>query len=157
MTALQGETSPSTIWRGNLKKYILIVALLATTNAYADSIKDVSGTKDLCTKAAGFFANGDPKKSMETLKPFWPIPSEEVDNIAYQSETQLKMVSSRFGKTLGADFIRTQTAGTSFVQHTFIAKFEKHAVRFICVFYKPRDEWYVNTVTWDDKTSQLFE
>lgn len=141
-----------------MKLYCAIfLFFLVTSSSTAGNIKDVDGTKELCQKAANAFGAGDPRKSMELLKPYWPIPAEEVDNIAYQTETQLKMVQSRFGNNLGADFIQTKTAGTSFVQHIFIGKFEKHAVRFICVFYKPRDEWFVNSVNWDDRTPLLFE
>lgn len=36
------------------------------------------------------------------------------------------------------------------------AKFENHAHRFVCIFYRPEDEWLVNTVHWDDQATLLF-
>jgi len=139
-------------------KYIIAIFVLALSlSALADPITDVSGTKKLCQNAAEAFGSGNPKKSYEILKPHWPLPAEEISNLAYQTESQLKMVSSRFGDILGSDFIGSKEAGNSFVQHTFIAKFEKHAVRFICVFYKPSNEWLVNSVYWDDSTPKLFQ
>jgi hypothetical protein len=133
-----------------------MLAVFLSLPAAADPIKDIEGTKQLCQKAADAFGAGDPKRSMEILKPHWPLPTEEINNLAYQTENQLKMVSSRFGQVLGADFVGTKIAGKSFVQHTYIGKFEKHAVRYICVFYKPKGEWLVNSVYWDDQTPALF-
>ncbi|WP_027329269.1 hypothetical protein [Marinimicrobium agarilyticum] len=139
-------------------KYIIAFAgLVVSLSAWADPITDISGTKELCQKAANAFGAGNPKESYEILKPYWPLPEEEISNLAYQTESQLKTVASRFGNILGSDFIGSQEAGDSFVQHTFIGKFEKHAVRFICVFYRPKSEWIVNAVYWDDSTQKLFQ
>ena len=139
-----------------MSKYLCIFVLVVTTNVFADPMKDVQATRNLCQKAADAFAEGSPKKSMDLLKSSWPLPVEEVDNLAYQSETQLKMVASRFGKNLNAEFISTRTIGNSFSQHVFIIKFEKHALRYMCTFYKPSDAWLVNNISWDDKVTLLF-
>ena len=137
-------------------KFIAILSIFLSISATAEPIRDIEGTKQLCQKAADAFGAGNPKQSMEILKPHWPLPVEEINNLAYQTESQLKMASSRFGKILGADFVGTKIAGTSFIQHTYIGKFEKHAVRYVCVFYKPKQEWVVNSVYWDDQTPALF-
>ena len=140
-----------------MKFVVSFFVLLLSLNVSAKPLKSVKDTKQVCQKAADAFGSGDPKGSMEVLKKYWPLPSEEIDNLAYQTESQLKMVSSRFGSVLGADFVNTKVAGDSFVQHTYIGKFEKHAVRYICVFYKPKSDWVVNAVYWDDKTPLLFD
>ncbi|NKI17534.1 hypothetical protein HCU74_08895 [Spongiibacter sp. KMU-166] len=140
-----------------MKNIVIVLSIFFSLSATAEPIKDVGGTKQLCQQAADAFGSGDPKKSMEILKPHWPLPVEEINNLAYQAESQLKMVSSRFGSILGADFVGTKVAGKSFIQHTYIGKFEKHAVRYICVFYKPKEKWVVNAVYWDDQTPALFQ
>lgn len=139
-----------------MKKIAAALSVFFSLSAVAEPIVNIEGTKRLCQKAVDAFGAGNPKQSMEILKPHWPLPTEEIDNLAYQTESQLKMVSSRFGSILGTDFVGTKVAGNSFVQHTYIGKFEKHAVRYICVFYKPKDEWIVNAVYWDDQTPALF-
>jgi len=45
------------------------------------------------------------------------LPSAEIDNIAYQTQTQLSMVDKRFGNAIGTDFIDTKKVGNSFVKH----------------------------------------
>ncbi len=138
-------------------KYLLIIATMALSiNSYAESLKTIDDTKVVCQTAADTFGAGKARESFLYLKEFWPLPPEEIDNLSYQTESQLKMVSERFGKILGADFVSTKKAGTSFVQHTYIGKFEKHAVRYMCVFYKPKNEWVVNAIIWDDQTPALF-
>ncbi len=134
----------------------ILLALTFSATSLAEPILGIEGTKQLCQNAADAFGTGNSTKSFEILKPYWPIAEQEIDALAYQTEAQLKMVSDRFGKILGADFVNTKVAGTSFVQHTYIGKFEKHAVRYICVFYKPKSSWIVNTVYWDDNTPALF-
>lgn len=139
-----------------MKKMITAISLALSVNCFAAPITEIDDTKELCQSAVEAFSSGSPKESFNTLRPHWPLPSQEIDALIYQTETQLKMVESRFGKMLGSDYISTKVAGNSFVKHTFIGKFEKHAVRYICVFYKPKDQWFVNAVHWDDQTPALF-
>jgi hypothetical protein len=139
-------------------KYKLgLILLLISWELPAASLQTVDDTKALCEKAVKALDAGKVKQSFEILKPHWPLPNAELDNLAYQTESQLKMAASRFGASAGTDFISTKVAGQSFIQHTFISKFEKHAVRYVCVFYKPKSQWLVNAVNWDDKTPLLFD
>jgi len=138
-------------------KYIAIVLLLTVSQlSFAEELKTVDDTKNKCSKAAIKFGEGNIKESFNLLAPYWPIPKQEINNLIYQTETQLKTVETRFGSILGSDFTRTETAGDSFAKHTYVIKFEKHAIRYICVFYKPKTEWLVNTVKWDDSIELLF-
>ena len=140
-----------------MKFKISIISMVFCASALGATLDNSNATKELCGSAVDAFSSGNPRNSYEILREHWPLPDEEITNLAYQTESQLKMVSSRFGKILGADFVGTKMAGSSFIEHTYIAKFEKHAVRYICVFYKPKDNWLVNSIYWDDKTQLLFK
>lgn len=39
---------------------------------------------------------------------------------------------------------------------TYIGKFERHIVRWVFTFYRPKDQWMVNAITWDDDIDALF-
>lgn len=92
-----------------------------------------------------------------TVKPFWPLPAIEIDGLANQMNTQWPMIQQRFGKSLATEFVNERTIGESFIRYTYLQKFERHAVRWTFVFYKPKEGWLVNSVSWDDGVSQLFE
>ena len=92
-----------------------------------------------------------------TVKPFWPLPAVEIDGLANQMNTQWPMIQQRFGKSLTTEFVNERTVGESFIRYTYLQKFERHAVRWTFVFYKPKDRWLVNSVSWDDGVNQLFE
>ncbi len=117
----------------------------------------MSGTRDLCHQSAIAFMQGDPGRAVAVLKPYWPIPEEEIDGLAYQSQQQMQAVTKRFGAARGVEYVGEERAGDSFLRHTFIGKFERHAVRYLCLFYKPESEWVVNAVNWDDSVEQLFD
>lgn len=139
-----------------MKRIAILIALTVSQISFAETLKSVEDTKSMCSEAAEKFGEGKIKESFSVLKPYWPIPGQEVDNLIYQTETQLKKVKERFGGIIGSDFAKTETAGDSFAKHTYVIKFDKHAVRYICVFYKPREDWLVNMVTWDDSIQLLF-
>jgi hypothetical protein len=124
--------------------------------ALADGLATVDQTQQVCGQAAEKFASGDPDGAYAELSMYWPLPKEEIQNLGYQSKTQLGMVSTRFGALVGAEHAQTTLVGLSLVRHLFLIKFENHALRFSCIFYKPHKEWLVNAVIWDDKLQNAF-
>jgi hypothetical protein len=136
---------------------ILILILSIAVSSHAAGLKSESEAKKLADVFMGEIGKGSYGKAFDMVKPHWPLPKAEIDNLSYQTETQLKMAAARFGKLLGAEFIQSNRIGKSYVRYIYIQKFFNHATRWMIVFYRPVDEWKVNLIVWDDKTQQLFD
>lgn len=135
----------------------LVALLAAPLCASAEPLNTTDQTQAVCAQAATLFAAGQYDQAYQSLVPHWPLPEEEILNLGYQTKTQLGMVASRFGPSLGAEHVESVMAGKSLVRHTFLIKHQRHALRFACVFYKPADAWLVNFIIWDDKPQALLE
>ena len=131
------------------------IGVLAVSASYAseegEGLTTVSETRELCATAASQVADGAFERAFGALAPHWPLPQSEIRAIVAQSESQLGQVGSRFGAPIGTEHVSTSEAGSSFVGHLYAIKYENHALRFTCRFYKPRDQWLVNSVNWDDQ------
>jgi hypothetical protein len=135
---------------------VFLLATLSATAIGAPLVKNEQ-TSDLCFAAATKLSMSDIDGAFAELQPHWPLPAEELKNLAYQTQSQLAMINGRFGTPIGAEFVETEVAGESFLQHRYIVKYTNHAIRFNCTFYKPKDVWLINAVTWDDQTQKLFD
>lgn len=138
-----------------MRKHVLSIALLVSGAASAETAITAEQTQAVCGGAATFFASGEYDRAYESLLPYWPLPKEEIQNLGYQTRTRIGLVGDRFGQSLGAEHVETIFAGDSLVRHVFLIKHEKHALKFSCVFYKPKDSWLVNIILWDDKPHTL--
>lgn len=90
------------------------------------------------------------------LKLHWPLSAQEVDNLKSHTIEQRQIVEQRYGKPIGIEYIKTEMVGGSMIKHTFVEKFERHALKWQLSFYKPQDTWIINSVYWDDKISELY-
>lgn len=140
-----------------MKIVMLFLFFFAATFAYAADLSTEAQTKEVCSSAVKKFAAGEIDAAFESMLPYWPLPKEELMNLGYQSKSKLGMVEDRFGSALGTEFVRTVAVGESLISHVFLIKREKHALRFSCIFYKPKDKWLVNSMNWDDSLKSLFE
>lgn len=120
-------------------------------------LKTPEQTRTLCAGAAAAFGEGDSDAAFAALASHWPLARAELDALAAQTTAQLAGVGQRFGATLGHEQLRSMEVGTSLLEHTYLVKFERHAIRFSCRFYRPDAHWLVNSVSWDDKINELFE
>ena len=95
--------------------------------------------------------------NFDILKPYWNLSDDDLKKLAEKSHRQLESVSKNFGASLQqSELISTKTAGSSLVQHTYMVKFDSTAIRYVCVFYKPKDTWYVHSINWDNLVSLFF-
>ncbi len=140
-----------------MKKFVILVTLFYSLSAFSSGLKTEVEAKKLCDTASSQFGNGKISESFNILKQHWPLPDEEISALIYKTKSQLQMVDSRFGTLLGSDYISTKKAGNSFIKFTYVIKYQKHALRYMCIFYKPKDLWVLNAVTWDDEIKKLFD
>lgn len=88
----------------------IFIALLLPVSALVHATPAEDQTKPICMEAAQHFAAGNYDLAYQRLLPHWPLPKEEVQNLGYQTKTQLKMVGERFGASLGAEYVATLAA-----------------------------------------------
>jgi hypothetical protein len=146
-----------------MKGLVLPLLLLTVTlslqaqSTVAPGLATLPETRQLTDRAMNLFRQEKFADAYELLKPHWPLPAVEIEALANQMNTQWPVVRQRYGAAVGTEFIHERKVGGSFVQYTYLHKFERHAIRWVFVFYKPADRWLVNAVSFDDGISQMFE
>jgi len=135
-----------------------IIALMSVsvTTLAEENLKNVRATKRIAENIISQIEQGKVDEAFTQLKIYWPLAPGEIDDLLAHTKEQRKLVKERFGQALSVEFIRTEEVGTSLVRHTFIEKFERHALRWQLSFYKPSNHWIVNTIYWDDKVSDVY-
>ena len=100
---------------------------------------------------------GDIEGGLFLIKPYLVIPESEFNVMIEQTKLQLPIMQGRFGKVLGAEFIKEKTAGKSLLKIIQIQKFERHIMRWNFIFYNPDGKWVLNTFYLDDNIRSLFD
>ncbi|MBJ7575465.1 hypothetical protein [Luteimonas sp. MC1828] len=95
-------------------------------------------------------AGGDLRGGMELARPYTIVPTAEFDAMIGQAELQVPMMTTRFGKSLGSELIRSDSVGESLVQVVQIHRFEKHATVWRFVFYRGGNGWVLNSFKYAD-------
>jgi len=70
---------------------------------------------------------------------------------------QWPAIESRFGASIGSEFVKEVGIGQSFSRCYYLQKFEKHAIYWTIDAYRPNDLWQINTVSFNDSLESLFE
>lgn len=140
-------------------KAIVIAVLLAVVTpcvsdagdfaSLADARKFTDGTVEL-------FREEKIVEAFESMKPYWPLPAAEIEIVANQTNLQWPVVRQRFGQSVGTEFVEQLDGGPSFARFIYLQKFENHAIRWVFTFYKPKDRWVINAVSFDDQINLLF-
>lgn len=136
---------------------ILILSLLLPFVSFGAGMQSVSETRALSDQASLLFKDEKFTEGFALLKPNWPLPAVEIDGLINQINIQWPIVRQRFGTAVGIEFAKEETIGSSFVRYTYIHKFQNHAIKWVFIFYKPKDVWLVNAVSFDDQYQTLFQ
>jgi hypothetical protein len=135
----------------------IVCALAVPTVVLADDFASLADARKVADKAVALFRQEKIVEGYAGLKPYWPLPPVEIDNLANQTNTQWPMVKQRFGSSIATEFVEEKRVGESFARYVYLQKFRNHAIRWIFMFYKPSDRWVINSVAFDDRVGLLFE
>lgn len=91
------------------------------------------------------------------IEPYFPLSGSEISAMKVQIVQRRDLIKPRFGRSLGYEFFGEKAVKDFLVQYTYIERFERHAIRWIVVAYKPKDRWFVNSVFFDDQIQELLE
>ena len=135
---------------------ILLVILSASTQA-AESLSSKAATQALAKEVMESVSKDKLKEGLLKLRPYTVVPVAEFDVQMGQMDLQIPAIAQRFGKSLGYDFVEEEQLGESLVQYVYLQKFEKHVMVWRFIFYKPTNEWLLNTWYFNDQVQPLFK
>jgi len=137
---------------------LLIIAAAACSSASEHgSFTDLEPARKTMDEAMALFVKSDIEGGFGKLRNYWPLPSGEIDTVIEKSVEQRKRIAFRFGDSLGYELVRQQRLGDSLVRYVYIEKFERSALRWNFVLYKPADSWTFDSISWDDNLQALFD
>ncbi len=138
-------------------KYIFsLVILLSSACTLADTLSSKEEIRELSDKVINQFIKKHFEEGLSLAKPYWPLSEVEIDGLANTINTQWPIVEQRFGKAIGSDFVRSEEAGDSLIRYYYLHKFNNHAIYWELTFYKPEDNWLVNSIRFRDDLNILF-
>ena len=147
------------------RKTLLIstVIICAAFSAKAQTAAKPATTKPAATKPATTKSPALASSYIETFfKKYKTSSDSAIDylfstNKLFTNYAQINLLKSKLdslilniGKYEGRELISQKSAGTSLVIYSYLVKHEKQPVRFIFMFYKPKDQWELYRFNYDD-------
>jgi hypothetical protein len=144
--------------RKALAAVTVTVAFGLWTGVFAyETLESEQNCKKMCEEVMGVLGDGGVDEAFEKLASYWVFGESEFDNFHLQTTKQMDLVEPRFGKAVGYQLVKEEMIGKTIMKCTYLQKFERHALRWTFLFYRPVDRWLLNTFEWDDEVAQLFE
>jgi hypothetical protein len=137
----------------------VIVLLPAVCLAAGAQERTFGTTREITTRLDAFMqllVDGENAAAFELLAPYWPFGAEEVAGVRRSLEENADTILARYGELIGYELAQRQEIGSSLVRFTYLAKYERHALRWSFDFYRPDDRWLLNSFWWDDSVEDLF-
>ncbi len=130
---------------------------IMSLNVNANGFKNEKETKLFSDALVSQFIKNNFASALNKAKPYWPVPAVEIDGMLNKINQQWPLVKQRFGKVTGKELVQTKRIGKSFIRYIYLHKFENHSIYWQIDFYKPRNEWKINQITFLDNLGTLYE
>jgi hypothetical protein len=142
-----------------MKAMVLTLLLFTSSTGLAENTKSLEGLSDtsaLTETVMGYAGKNRLKEALLTLKPYHQGSSAEFDVQIDNADSQIPAMRRRFGDAIGYELIQEETAGDSIIRYTYIQKMERHAMVWFFVFYKPGNEWILDSWYFNDNIEEVF-
>jgi len=139
-----------------MKLVLSILLVICSCQVFGEELKTKQQLIDLSDKFMSIIDDGDIEKALEFVTPYWPIPKHEIDGMAYKMNSQMPKIKERFGDSIETIHIKNMIISDSFYKRIYLQKFTNHALVWYISFYRPDDNWRINTLTFDDRIDRLY-
>lgn len=134
-----------------MSRILLLIALLIPTTLSARDFNSNADIREFTDKVMKQVSSGDLNGGLSLISDAYTIvPKAELEALKGQAMLQVPVMESRFGKNIGYEFLSESSAGKSVLKFVYLQKFEKHAIVWHFVFYKPKDKWLMNSFNYSD-------
>lgn len=140
-----------------MKSLIFAIVVFMSASTFADELKSIEATKIFSDEIMEKLVKNKFSEALNSTKPYWPLPAIEIDSLANQIDQQWPIIEKRFGKYTGKEFIKSKKIGSSFIRYYYLHKFENHAIYWQIGFYKSKEQWKINSITFLDSLEGLYE
>ena len=100
---------------------------------------------------------GQYKEAFVQIRPYFPVSQARVDKIESETTEQLGMAELQFGKALDHSFVSAEQVQSSVLRFRFLQRFDRDAIFWEFVFYRPQNVWLINALGFDDEIRDLFK
>jgi hypothetical protein len=136
--------------------FLIASLLLVHSGVFAETLASPAEAKQLADQVMAKVAAGEMEAGVRLTKSFTIIPAAEFDAVLERLKLQLPVISQRFGKSIGTEFVREEKVGENLFRLTYMHRFENHPMRWVFYFYRGKSGWVMNTFWTDDNIRQLF-
>jgi len=130
--------------------FLFFPLLLAANVVFGEILPNEQAAKDLSDKIMTKVNAGDLAAAFDLMKPYAAVSATEIDSAALQSKAAMDQFGSRYGSSIGIEFIDSKKSGDSLLRIRYLQKCVKGPLTWVFYFYKNNDGWLLDTFKWDD-------
>ncbi len=128
----------------------LVSAAVAPLRTEADALL-------LCEAFMQAVAAGRFEEAFNLIRPYFPVSEARITKIETETKQQLGMAELQFGKSIDHAFTSGEEVHGSVLRYRFLQRYERDAIFWEFVFYKPEGYWLINALGFDDEIRNLFD
>jgi hypothetical protein len=132
-------------------------ASAAAAHAPDQKISSKEDAKRLFDETMNLLVTDRIEQAFALLKPNFPLEASEIEGIQQDIKKKRVLMKDRFGASIGFVYLGQDALSDVFARFIYVEKFERHAIRWVFVIYKPHNQWIVNAVSFDDKLDQHYK
>lgn len=140
-----------------MKSIILMMMMAFTSISFAKGLESEKQVREFSDKLMDQFIAKKFTEGLNSAKEYWPLPEVEIDGLGNQISQQWPIVDQRFGQAIAKEFVKEKRIGKSFLRYYYLHKFENHSIYWQLDFYKPKNEWKINSIIFLDSLETLYE
>jgi len=120
------------------------------------SLPDANAVRALTAAIMSKVAAGDLEGGLRIMQPYIVVPASEFETTIDQAKLQVPVMTRRFGKSVGWEFLKEDQAGQRLLRIEQLQLFERHATLWTFYFYRSPQGWVLNTFLFRDDIKTFF-
>lgn len=136
---------------------VFVLGASAIRGAETDSpLMTKEGVRKVCDQFMQNVVSDNVKEAFAGIKPYFTLGKNSFDNLQTETFKQLEVLDLELGKPHSFELVKEESVRELAVKYTYVTKYQNYMLRWVFVFFKPKDHWEVKSIFWDEDIKALF-
>jgi len=143
-----------------LKRTIVIIFILysyfTSVFSYSKVLENEAYAITLAYKVVYYYSKGKVNNAFEIMHPYITFGEKSYESLKNITISKYPVIEENYGKNIGIRLLSVQSISDFSIKIVIVDLRELHIIKWEFIFYKNKEGWVLNNISWNDKINEIF-
>jgi len=136
---------------------LFLISFYPSLFSYTKALDNEVEAIGLSYKIVSYYSKGKVDNAFEIMHPYITFDEKSYESLKNITSAKYPVIEENYGKSIGVRLLSVSCVSDFAIRIVLANLRELHIIKWEFIFYKNKDGWVLNNISWNDKITELFD